>query len=286
MKPAPFEFVRAASLDETFGAIARFGDDARILAGGQSLMPILNMRLAQPSALIDINGIQELSGIAVVDGKLRIGALTRHAELLTSADVARHAPLLAQAAPHIAHPAIRNRGTIGGSLAHADPAAELPACVLAHDATLNIAGPNGTRAVAAADFFQGIFETALDHGEILTSVDIPPMAGGAVAAFDELARRHGDYAVTGLAAVGSARGGSFAGLRVVFFALADRPVLAANAAAALEGQSDLTDAVRAALADDLADVADDLHTSAATKRHLAGVLLGRVLATIKTEAGR
>lgn len=283
MKPAPFEYVQAASLDDVFGAIAEYGDEARIVAGGQSLMPILNMRLASPRVLIDINGIAELSGITVADGVLRIGALTRHRELLHSPVVAEHAPLLRLAAPHIAHPAIRNRGTFGGSLCHADPAAELPACIVASGACLHIRGPNGSRAVDAADFFAGVFETALAADEVLTAVDIPLIKDGERVAFDELARRHGDYAIVGLAAKARTAEGTFSDVSLVFFSIADRPLAATNAAAALQGQpatSPASDPVKAALLSDLAEAAGDLHTTADAKRQMAAVLLDRVLADL------
>lgn len=273
MKPSAFVYTRAESLDDVFAAFAEHGDDARLLAGGQSLMPILNMRLAEPDILVDINDIDELNGVAVVDGHLRVGALTRHRELASNADIAAHAPLLRLAAPHIAHPAIRNRGTFGGSLCHADPAAELPACVIALSAKMNIAGPGGTRTVAATDFIEGIFDTCLADDEILTSVDIPLPGDDQVFGFDELARRHGDYAIAGLAASATRRGTELDDLRLVYFSVADRAVLASQTMAAVTAGGDTA----SALAADLADAMDDLHSSAATKRHLAGVLLDRVL---------
>ncbi len=280
MKAAPFDYFQAATLDEVIAAFQRFGDEACILAGGQSLMPLLNMRLADPQVLIDINHIAELQGVSLIDGHVRIGALTRHSELARSADIAQHAPLLKLAAPHIAHPAIRNRGTIGGSLSHADPAAELPACVIASNARINLAGPNGTRTVAAGEFFQGIFETTLAAGEILTSVDIPLLGADDVVAFDELARRSGDYAAAGIAAKGTRADGGLRDLRIVFFSIADRPLLAEKTMAAvadLTWSDETAAAARAAFDADLTDLADDLHTSAATKKHLAWVLCGRAM---------
>jgi len=288
MKPASFDFVRAATLDDVFAAFQQHGDDAQILAGGQSLMPILNMRLATPEVLVDINGIDELNGISVNDGFLRIGALTRHCDLLASPEIAAHAPLLTLAAPHIAHPAIRNRGTFGGSLCHADPAAELPACVIAAGARINVAGPGGRRSVEAAGFFHGIFDTDLAADEILTSVDLPLLTTDERVGFQELARRHGDYAVAGLAMKATVSAGKVSGATLVYFSVADQPLVAPAAAGALDGHAvsdPLSDTVMAALDNDLTHVIDDLHTSAAGKRHLAGVLLGRVLAEMAGEAG-
>ncbi len=289
MKPAPFEFVRAASMDEVFATFEQYGDDALILAGGQSMMPMLNMRLASPKILVDINHVAELDGISLTGGALRIGALTRHRDLGSSADVARHAPLLQLAVPHIAHPAIRNRGTLGGSISHADPAAELPACAIASDATINVAGANGDRAIAAADYFLGIFDTALELGEVLVSVDIPSIGATERVAFAELARRRGDYAMTGLAAKATVEGNTLGNLRLVFFAIADRPLVASETMAALEGVDyslETVTAIENALAADLQDAIGDLHTPVETKRHLARVLVGRVLAQLVGGEGR
>ncbi len=289
MKPAPFEFVRAASMDEVFATFEQYGDDALILAGGQSMMPMLNMRLASPKILVDINHVAELDGISLTGGALRIGALTRHRDLGSSADVARHAPLLQLAVPHIAHPAIRNRGTFGGSISHADPAAELPACAIASDATINVAGANGDRAIAAADYFLGIFDTALELGEVLVSVDIPSIGATERVAFAELARRRGDYAMTGLAAKATVEGNTLGNLRLVFFAIADRPLVASETMAALEGVDyslETVTAIENALAADLQDAIGDLHTPVETKRHLARVLVGRVLAQLVGGEGR
>ena len=286
MKAAPFDFVRATALSDVFAAFERHGDDARIVAGGQSLMPMMNMRLAAPRVLVDINHIAELNGVSETDGTLRIGALTRHRDLGTSALVAQHVPLLKLATPHIAHPAIRNRGTFGGSLSHADPAAELPACAIASDAIINVTSRRGDRAIKAIDFFLGIFNTALEPDEVLVSVDIPVIGATERVAFDELARRQGDYALVGLAAKGTIEGKTFKDLRLVFFSVADRPILATETIATLEGKDYSPDTVtvaEAALEVDLQDIDSDLHTSAATKTHLARVLVGRVLAELAGE---
>src|SRR5438552_10990126 len=283
MKAPRFAYGRPASTAEALALLEDHGDDARVLAGGQSLVPMLNFRLAAPKVLVDINRIEALSGIKVAKNHLRIGALVRHAELERSADIARHLPLVAAAMPHIAHPAIRNRGTFGGSCALGDPAAELPACALALGATFIAAGKKGERRIAAQDFFKGLYATALKAGELLVAAEFPLPKPGYASAFGELARRHGDYAMVGVAAHGSTRGGKFADMRVVFFGVADRPQRAARLERALEGQPAGAKAIAAALAGLDADLAPraDLHGSAATKLHLAKVLAGRVLKQIE-----
>ena len=279
MKPAPFAYEKPSSLAQVFDLLARHGDEAKILAGGQSLIATLNMRLSAPALLIDINGLSELARITVADGALRIGALVRHAALGASAEVRRYAPLLARAVPFIAHPAIRSRGTIGGSLAFADPAAELPACVVALDAVLELSGPQGARKLPARAFFTGLYQTALAQGELLTAIELPLGGADACCGFDELARRHGDYAMVGLAAHGRRAGAGFAALTPVFFGIGSGPVVARAAAAVLiAGACDAArlQEAQAALAEDL-DPPPDLHGSARTKLHLARVLLGRVI---------
>lgn len=273
MKPAPLAYARAQSLAQALAALEAHGGEARLLAGGQSLIPALNLRLDTPSALIDINGVPELRGIALQDGVLRIGALTRHAELEADPLVRRHAPLLAEAAPLIAHAAIRSRGTIGGSLALADPAAELPACALALDAAILVAGRDGPRRIAAADFFQGLYTTALAPGEIITAVEVPATAAGDRVAIEELARRHGDYAIVGLAAARPAG----AAPRLAFFGVGATPLRARRAEAALAA-GDLA-AAQAALEQEL-DPPGDLHGPPSLRKHLARVLLVRVAARL------
>jgi carbon-monoxide dehydrogenase medium subunit len=249
-------------------------DDARLLAGGQSLIATLNMRLSHPTLLVDINGIGELGGIALKDGQLVIGALTRHAQAERSAEIARHAPLIALAMPHIGHPAIRNRGTIGGSIAFADPAAELPACLVALDGDVDIAGPQERRTVKADDFFKGLFETALTPRDVLTSIRVPAASANTRVGFAEFARRHGDYAMAGLAACARADGMRLDDVRLVYFGVGSKPQRARHAEAALAGNGDI-DAAVGALGQDL-DPPDDVQASGAVKRHLAGVLLRRV----------
>jgi len=279
VKPSPFDYVKPASLGEALKLLSDSDGEVVVLAGGQSLMPTLNMRLSSPSLLIDINGITELDGIEVVEDVIRIGALTRHQVVQSSADIAQHAPLIAMAMPHIAHPAIRNRGTFGGSIALADPAAELPACLCALGATIEIAGNKGHRVVSAIDFFKDLYETDLSDDELLTAVEIPTLADGYKSAFEELARRHGDYAMTGLAAHGLIDGDKVSDLRLAFFAVGGTPVLAKNASAVAEGRSvddAMLSAVQSALEKDL-DPFDDLNCSAAVKMLYAKELTSRAL---------
>src|SRR5262245_53339069 len=199
VKPARFSYVRAERLEQALRLMAEHGDEARILAGGQSLMPTLNMRLSQPKVLIDINRVDALKGIHYGDGTVRVGALARHVEVMNSPIVAQYLPLIAEAMPHVAHVAVRNRGTFGGSVALADPAAELPACILALEASLVVASVRGRRTIAADDFFLGLYETARAPDEILLAVLIPEQKRDDVSVFMELSRRHGDFALAGLA---------------------------------------------------------------------------------------
>jgi carbon-monoxide dehydrogenase medium subunit len=276
MKASAFAYARATDVVNALQLLATHGDKAKLLSGGQSLMPAMNLRLISPELIVDISEIAELRGIAVNGRVLAIGALTRHVDLLQSPDVAAHAPLLAQAVAHVAHPAIRNRGTIGGSLAHADPAAELPACMLALDATIIVRGPGGERRIAAKDFFTGIYETALTPQELLISVELPLPPKNSVHFFCEFARRHGDYAIVGLAAQAIVEAGVFAELRIALFAVGDRPLLA-NAATMLVGvevtPARLSEALTA-LGEEL-DPQDDQQAPAAMRRHLAKELLAR-----------
>lgn len=282
MKPAPFGYARAATLDDVFSLLAEHGDDAKIIAGGQSLMATLNMRLSEPEILIDINRIDGLAGIEDTGDTIRIGAMTRHVDVEESDLVATHAPMIAAAMEHIAHPAIRNRGTFGGSIAFADPAAELPACAVALEATMHVAGKGGTRDIAATDFFKGLYETALGEGEILTAVSVPKIAAGWKSGFMELARRHGDYAIMGLCAHLQFDGAKFGDTRLIFFNAGDRPVSAPQTAALLNGQSwsdDLSEKLSASLKEEL-DPPDDLNADGPMRKHLAGVLVKRTLAPL------
>jgi carbon-monoxide dehydrogenase medium subunit len=281
MKAAAFSYARATSIADALQLLARHGDDAKVLSGGQSLMPALNLRLARPAILVDIGRLSELRGITIANDTMTIGALTRHVDLLGSREIAEQLPLLREAAAHVAHPAIRNRGTIGGNLAHADPASELPACMLALDATLVIRGLDQERRVAANDFFQGIYATALAADELLTGIEIPLPAPGTRHFFSEYARRRGDYALVGLAAMARADNGRLSDLRLGYFAVGDRPQLA-RAAARLVGV-DVTPELVAAATAELAielDPASDQQATAAMRRHLAGLLLARCVATV------
>jgi aerobic carbon-monoxide dehydrogenase medium subunit len=281
MKAAAFSYARATSITDALQLLARHGDDAKVLSGGQSLMPALNLRLSRPAILVDIGRLSELRGVTVAGGKVTIGALTRHVDLLGSREVAEKLPLLREATAHVAHPAIRNRGTIGGNLAHADPASELPACMLALDATLVIRGIEHERRIVAQDFFQGIYATALAADELLTAVEVPLPAPGARHFFHEYARRSGDYAMVGLAATARTDAGRLRDLRLGYFAVGDRPQLV-RAAARLVGVDLTPDLVAAAKAELMCelDPASDQQASAAMRRHLAGLLLESCVATV------
>jgi carbon-monoxide dehydrogenase medium subunit len=281
MKASAFAYARATSVANALELLVAHGDGAKVLSGGQSLMPAMNLRLISPEIIVDIGGLNELRGIAVRGDLLAIGALTRHADLLRSPDIAAHAPLLAEAIAHVAHPAIRNRGTIGGSLAHADPASELPACMLALNATIIVRGPGGERRIAAEDFFTGIYQTDLSAQELLITVELPVARKNAAHFFHEFARRHGDYAIVGLAAQAMVEGDMLTDLRLAFFAVGDRPVLA-KAAAKLVGvvvTPALLSEASAALGEEL-DAQEDQQASAAMRRHLAKVLLVRCVSAL------
>ena len=270
MKAASFCYVRPRSLQEAIALLEEHGEGARVLAGGQSLVPSLNMRLSAPEVLVDISRLAALKDISLDRGTVRIGALATHAQIERSDVVARHAPLLAQAVKHVAHPAIRNRGTLGGSLALADPAAEYPACALAMDGVVVIQSRGGERRVKAKQFFKGLFETDLRPGELVTAMEAPAQAPAERSVFLELARRHGDYAIVGLAAFAGAE------RRFAFLNIGPTPVLAANAA-----QKKTLAEAKAALEGELSPAAD-LYNSAATKLHLAGVLLERAWNKLST----
>lgn len=281
MKAAAFAYARAKSVDDALQLLAAHGDRAKVLSGGQSLMPAMNLRLISPELIVDIAGITELRGIVVRGDILHIGALTRHVDIQRSAEIAAHVPLLAQAIAHVAHPAIRNRGTIGGSLAHADPAAELPACMLALDATVVVLGVGGERRIAAVDFFRGIFQTAMSAQDLLVAVELPLAKKGCVHFFHEFARRHGDYAIAGLAAHAEIEDSVFRNLRLALFAVGDRPVLAKSASRLVNVAvtPKLVSEVSGALGDELAPQ-DDQQASGAMRRHLARVLFARGVATM------
>jgi carbon-monoxide dehydrogenase medium subunit len=277
LKAPAFAYAKPRSIEEACKLLQDNGDKARVLAGGQSLVPMLNLRVASPELLVDITGIDGLAGISVAGGTLRIGALTPHREVEQSAEVAKHCPLLTQAAPHIAHVAIRNSGTFGGSIALADPAAEWPACCLALDAAIVIRSKAGERRKAAREFFKGLFATDLKAGEIITAIEIP-LAPKHRSVFLELSRRQGDYALVGVAAMARVEDGRLFDVRIAYLGGGDRPLLAANAMKAAEGKKPLTD-LSAELAKDLSPMAD-LENTAATKLHLANVIGRRALAAL------
>jgi len=282
LKAPPFAYIKAESIEQVFDLLLQYGDRARILAGGQSLLAALNLRLSAPELLIDITALRGMADIALQDGTVRIGALVTHAELERSPMIARHVPLLALAVPYIAHVAIRNVGTFGGSIALADPAAEYPACAVALGATFTLAGKSGERRVPAREFFKGLYETALRPGEVLIAGEFPAHRAGERTAFLELARRHGDYAMIGVAARARMDDGRFADARLAFFGIGDKPVLAAHACEAVEGRAagpEAIEAAQAALATEL-HAAPDLHTSASAKLHLAKVLTSRALTAL------
>jgi carbon-monoxide dehydrogenase medium subunit len=282
MKPAPFEYQAPASLEAALDVLARQGGEAKILAGGQSLIPVMNFRLAEPALLVDINKLAELDFVRRGDdGTLRIGALTRQRRLERDPLVAEMAPLLHETMPFIAHPQIRNRGTLGGSLAHADPAAELPAVAVALRARFRLQRAAGDRWVDAADFFAGLFTTSLEPDEMLVEAAIPPLPPRTGWAFLEIARRHGDYAQVGIAALVTLDdAGKCREARLVYLSVGDGPVEAREAARLLVGTEISPEAIAAAAdkasRDDM-EPFGDIHATADFKRHLARVLTGRAL---------
>jgi len=281
MKAAAFAYVRAANVVNALQLLASHGDTAKVLSGGQSLMPAMNLRLISPELIVDIGELAELRGISVNGDMLTIGALTRHVDMLQSPEVAAYVPLLGEAIAHVAHPAIRNRGTLGGSLAHADPASELPACMLALDATIIVRGLRGERRIPANEFFTGIYETALLPHELLVAVELPVTCKDSAHFFHEFARRHGDYAIVGLAAQAIVRGGQFSGLRLGYFGVGDRPLLAAAAGNLIDAAvtPETLASASAALSEEL-DPQEDQQATPAMRRHLAKVLLMRCVSTL------
>lgn len=291
MKPAPFDYRRPDTLDEALAIFAELGSDAKALAGGQSLVPAMNFRLARPAVLVDLNRLDPLSYIAESpDGGLRIGAMTRQRAAERSPAVAGRASLLFEAMPWIAHPQIRNRGTVGGSLAHADPAAELPAVMVALDARFMLRSRTASRTVPAQNFYTGILTTALRPDELLTEIEIPPRAPRTGTAFMELARRHGDFALVGVAvALVLDEGRACSSARIVLLSVGDGPVLAARAMTALVGSvptaSRIEEAARMAGDADI-DPPSDIHASSAYRRQLARVLVQRAVTRAAERAAR
>ena len=279
MKAPSFAYARPTQVADLLTLLEQHGDEARILAGGQSLLAMLNMRLSEPALLLDLQAVHELKGITVSQQVLRINAMATHSEIAASPLVAQHAPLLAQAAPHIAHRAIRNLGTLGGSIALADPAAEWPACLLALDGVVLTRSSAGERRIAARDFFTGLYSTALAPNEIIVACEFPCAQATQRFAFAELARRHGDYAVVGLAAAAHWREGAFDAVRLAWLGVGDQPTRASATEQVLQGQpysEALLALAQHTLRSELQTQADLTH-SAATKQHLAGVMLKRTL---------
>jgi carbon-monoxide dehydrogenase medium subunit len=279
MKAAAFDYVKPKALQDALSLLAEAGDDAQLIAGGQTLLATLNMRLSEPSVLIDITDLAELKGITLVGDQLRIGALVTHTEIEDSALIAKHAPLLKVAAPHIAHRAIRNLGTWGGSLAYGDPAAEWPACSMALRAIMIIQGPRGERRISANDFFIDLYTTSLEPDEILVATEMPIATSEEVFYFHELARRHGDYAVAGLAAVAQKQGDVLTKCAFTFFSVSSKPVMATQAQDLVNGKKLNEELIGKAVAATRAEIEAiaDITNSAEAKEHLMGVLLERGL---------
>ncbi len=286
MKSPAFEYMRAESIAAAMTAYAEADGDAVYLSGGHSVVPSLALRLQAPALMVDLSEIPTLSGISLEGEWLRIGAMTRHVQAITDPLINKYAPLFSAAAPYVAHPAIRNRGTLGGSLAHADPASEFPAVAVAINAELEIVSAAGTRRVPADEFFIDIYETAIEPGEILQAIYVPIPVVGQVIGFDEIARRRGDYAMVGAAVQAVMTDEIIADASIAFFSVGDRPMRAVSAEAALNGriidQASIA-AAQAALSDDLSPT-DDPQFPAHIRVHLARVLLGRVLSNLKVVA--
>jgi len=289
MKPAPFDYFSPATVEEALALLDEHGGDAKPLAGGQSLIPAMNFRLARPAVLVDLNRIAELAYVRAAPGGVAIGAMTRQRAVERSDDVARAAPLLAEAMPSIAHPQIRNRGTMGGSIAHADPSAELPAVMLALDAQFRAKSATGERSIPAGEFFKGMLETALAPGELLVEIAVPQLPARSGTAFLEMARRHGDYALVGVAVVVTLDPrGRCKEAKLSLLSVGDGPVLATEAGKVLAGQSPSEELLRAAgdaAATRDVDPPSDIHASAAYRRQLVAVLTRRALARAFERAG-
>ncbi len=282
MKPAPFKYFAPGTLEEALTHLAECGDEAKILAGGQSLVPTMNFRLAQPAVLIDLNRVDELFYIKNGDtAGLKIGAMTRQRQVERSKLILEKSPLIHETMPHIAHPQIRNRGTIGGSLAHADPAAELPAVMIALDAEFLLRGQKAERTIAAKEFFLDLFFTALEPEELIVEITLPSLPKNSGWAFREIARRHGDFALVGVAAVVTLdQKSQCEQARIVLMSVGNGPVEAEQAQQALIGQKPTAEAIRAAAetaAEKDIDPPGDMHASVAYRRHLARVLTEQAL---------
>ncbi|MCA1457838.1 xanthine dehydrogenase family protein subunit M [Bradyrhizobium sp. BRP22] len=281
MKPAPFKYIAASSLDHALSLKAEHGDEARFLAGGQSLVPAMNFRLARPAVVIDINGLDDLAGIDH-GPTIRVGALTRYCALEQDNGFLRSCPLFADALPHIAHPQIRNRGTIGGNLSHADPASELPAVAVAMEARMRLKSAGGERQLATSEFFQGSLTTDLAADEMLVDVEFPALPPLSGSCFMEVARRRGDFAIAGVAAIVTLdTEGRYAKVRLALCGVGETPFDASEAAASLIGEPCTDRPIKAAAAAIQAAIepAGNVHASADYQRHLAGVLAQRAIRT-------
>lgn len=290
LKPAPFRYFAPTTLDEALTLLAEHGYDAKLLAGGQSLVPTMNFRLAQPAVLIDLNRISELFYVQpAARGGVRVGAMTRQRTLERDPLIRAQIPLLHRVMPHIAHTQIRNRGTIGGSLAHADPAAELPAAAVALDAQLRLQSQRGDRWISARDFYVSLFTTALEADELLVEIALPPAQPQTGWSFHEVARRLGDYALVGVAAmVRLDETGRCAAARIALLSVGDGPFLAEQAVSTIQGERPSAELFRA-IADSVVseiDPQNDIHASAAFRRHLARVLTQRALTEAASNAQR
>lgn len=287
MKPPPFDYHRPVQLAEAAALLARHAGDARVLAGGQSLVPLMNFRVLRPAILIDINRLADLDFIREEDGGLRVGALVRHHAVETSPLIARRYPVLTAAMAHVAHLAVRNRGTLGGSLAHADPAAELPMLAMLLDAEIHTASAAGPRIHAACGFFRGPLETALGDDEIITGIALPRLPPHTGWGFEEVAMRHGDFAIAAVAATLTARDGRVSEARLAATGIGEAPLRFPAVEAALVGERPTAEVIAAAAAEACEAVSppSDLRASADYRRHLVGVLTGRVLADAWRRAG-
>ena len=287
MKPPKFDYHAPASVDEALALLARYGGDAKILAGGQSLVPLLNFRLSRPAALIDLNRIPALAYIRAENGDVRFGAMTRQRTIEFSPLVFERVPLLTEATRWVGHLPIRSRGTIGGSIAHADPSAEYPAVLRALDGSVVARGPEGERTVAAAELFQSYLTTSLAAEEILVEVRLPAMPAGAGYAFEELARRHGDFALVGIAAVVARDGERCTMARLATSGTGPVPIRLREAEQILErdGLGDAAIEAAGRRASELVEPDADIHASADYRRHLTGVLTTRAIRRALAKAG-
>jgi carbon-monoxide dehydrogenase medium subunit len=281
MKPAPFKYLVASSLDQALSLKAEYGDDARFLAGGQSLIPAMNFRLARPVALIDINGLSELAGIDRSEGCIKVGALTRYRTLEHDGSFLKACPLFADALPHIAHPQIRNRGTIGGNLSHADPASELPAVAVAMGAEMRLLSSRGQRKLAASEFFVGLLSTDIQADEMLAGIDFPRCPERSGSCFMEIARRRGDFAIAGVAAVLTLDSSKrCSDIRIALCGVGETPVDVSHAVVDLIGQPFTNETLEQAALGVCEAIAPsgNIHASPDYQRHVAGVLTRRAIA--------